>query len=119
MASSLTYNTHFERFLLVGMSQAEDPRTGRAVTGVYFSLSSDLIHWSSRRLLLTGDRPETHTCDGPDPFLYPAILDPRSPSRNFDTTGQRTYLYFTRFNYTACRMTTDRDLVRIAVEFSR
>lgn len=119
MAASLTYNTYFGRFLLVDLSEVDDPTSRRRVTGVFYSLSDDLIHWSPRRLLLAADRPDTATCGGPDPIGYPAVLDPGSPSRNFETTGKRAYLYFTRFHYASCQKTLDRDLVRVPIEFSR
>jgi hypothetical protein len=47
------------------------------------------------------------------------VLDPQSKSRNFETTGRRPYLYFTRFHYSACQQTLDRDLVRVPIEFRK
>ena len=47
-------------------------------------------------------------------MAYPVVLDPLSPSRNFQTVGQRAYLYFTRFN----NFGYDRDLLRVPIEFS-
>ena len=40
MTESLTYNTHFGCYLLVGVSCKPDPVTGDEVWGVYYSLSS-------------------------------------------------------------------------------
>ena len=56
----------------------------------------------------------------PRPLVF---LDNDSTSRNFDTIGQRPYLYFTRFNVgfdspASCFTSLDRDLIRIPVEFS-
>jgi hypothetical protein len=119
MAQSLTYNTYFKQFLLVGRTEANDPRTGRVVSGAYFSLSDDLIHWSERQLVIEAELMQTFECGDKKPIGYPVVLDPSSSSRNFATTGQRVYLYFTRFNYRACQPTPDRDLIRIPIEFSK
>jgi hypothetical protein len=47
------------------------------------------------------------------------LLDPDSPARNFETTGRRPWLYFTRFHYKRCGSTLNRDLVRVRVRFSK
>ena len=59
----------------------------------------------------------TYQCGDPDPVAYPSVLDPDSSSRNFETTGKEVYLYFTRSNYESCNETSDRDLVRVPIEF--
>jgi hypothetical protein len=48
-------------------------------------------------------------------YLYPALLDPESGSRNFETTGPTAYLYFTRNNFGHTSL--DRDLMRVPVAF--
>ncbi len=63
--------------------------------------------------------PQTYRCGDRDPLFYPSILDPTSGSRNFETSGRRPYLYFTRMHYRACQQTSDRDLVRVQIEFSK
>jgi hypothetical protein len=60
----------------------------------------------------------TYQCGDPNPIAYPVLLDPNSPSRNFETTGQSVYLYYTRFNYQNCQMNLDRDLIRIPIQFN-
>ncbi len=117
MTSSLTYNTYFKRFLLVGRAGDWDPRQRRVVWGFYFSLSEDLVRWSRRRLVMEAETPETYRCGDRNPYLYPSVVDRRSKSRNFMTSGRRVELYFTRFNYERCRQTQNRDLLRIRVEF--
>jgi hypothetical protein len=115
---SLTYNTYLRRYLLIGLTSAPRPGGGGLVTGVYFSVSSDLIHWSSRRLIRRAPTVQTFRCGGPNPIAYPSLIDPRSRSRTFATTGRRPYLYYTRFNYSRCRQTLDRDLIRVPLEIS-
>jgi hypothetical protein len=119
MTGSLTYNTYFDEYLLVGTTSAYDPRKRRTVHGFYYSLSDDLIHWSDRKLLREAELPWTYRCGDVDPVLYPSLLDPSSSSRNFETTRQSPYLYFTQFHYTACRETYNRDLVRMRIRFSK
>jgi hypothetical protein len=115
MHESLTYNTYLHRFILVGMGAAPGAN-GRVVSGVYFSLSSDLVHWSPRKLLMRATPVQRLRCGGPKPIAYPSLLDPASPSRTFSTTGRRPYLYFTLFNYTGCKLGRDRDLIRVQVD---
>jgi hypothetical protein len=122
MTSSLTYNTYFRKFLLVGISSTLNRKTDRTVNGFFYSLSSDLINWSPQRVVLRAEFPWTHECGEPSPVRQPSILDPNSPDRNFGTSGQRVSLYFIRSNLVydsnGCRETLDRDLVRIPIEFS-
>jgi PKD repeat protein len=119
LSASLTYNTYFNKYLLVGDSQTTDPGTGAAVTGFYYSLSDDLIHWTPRKALMYSDTPISYTCGNPPPTEFPSIIDPDSSSRNFETSGQRVYLFYTRFNFNNCiHPGLDRDLIRIPIEFS-
>jgi hypothetical protein len=114
MHQSVTYNVALRRFLLVGESSARDPRTGRLVTGIYYSLSDDLLTWSPRTLLLASALPWAGNCRRLPTLSYASALDPQSRSRNFDTTGSHFFLYVTRFNG-GCKHTLNRDLIRFAV----
>ena len=89
------------------------------VWGIYYSISENLVDWTPRRLLREAPTTATYRCGGPKPIAYPSLIDPRSRSRSFETTGDRAYLYFTRFNYRRCEQTLDRDLVRVPVTVSR
>jgi hypothetical protein len=87
--------------------------------GFYFYTSDDLINWSQAKLLMKAELPWTWQCsDGPQFYRDPSLLDPQSTTRNFDTMGQRPYLFFTRFNISGCSSSLDRDLIRIPIEFS-
>jgi hypothetical protein len=116
MTESLTYNTFFKKFLLLGMAIFNDPKTGEATPGVYYTTSADLITWSTTRLVMKVEFPWTWECGDDNPVLNGAVLNP-STTRNFEITGQKTYLYFTRFNFDTCVGDSDRDLVRIPIEF--
>jgi hypothetical protein len=118
MVESLTFNTYLDSFLLVGTATERD-REGNTTSGIYYSTSDDLIRWTPRNLISKEESPQTYRCGDPNPVAYPSVLDPDSPSRNFETTGKRAYLYFTRYNYESCEETLDRDLVRVPIEFSK
>lgn len=83
--------------------------SGRQVPGFYYMTSPDLVHWSRMRLLM--QVPTVAECT--ITLSYPSILDPTSDSRNFETVDQRPYLYFQRIDRTSCKMTQQRDLVRV------
>jgi hypothetical protein len=125
MNESLTYNSHFGQYLRVGLTWTPNPRSGRPDWGVYFSLSSDLIHWGERQLLARAyPFYLQHTdCSQPDPILYPVVLDPQSRDRNFGTTGQANELYFTVFHRKpdsqgrCVRDGKNRDLAKVAFRF--
>jgi hypothetical protein len=124
MDNSVTYNTHFNKYLLVGITNKYDPARAQFVYGVYYSTSSDLVNWSDRQLLMEAELPWSYQCGDADPIAYPSLLDPASTSRNFETTaqgsGHTTYLYFTLLRHGAppgCPGLLDRDLLRIPIQF--
>jgi len=119
MSESLTFSTELGRYLLVGMAPPTEGSTGPARrTGIYYSTSEDLVHWSERELLLAAATVRSHRCGGPAPIAYPSLIDPRSRSRTFATSGSHPYLYFTQFRYQNCKRTPNRDLLRVPVEIS-
>jgi hypothetical protein len=108
--------------MLVDYSDVKDSNNMILESGFYYSLSNDLIHWSTQRRFLDAVVRWTYVCGGGEPLLDVAVLDPDSESRNFETTGQRMYLYFVRFHYVVnaqgCFQTLNRDLDRVPIEFS-
>ncbi|MDP6716326.1 MAG: hypothetical protein QF368_17130, partial [SAR202 cluster bacterium] len=110
MRQSLTYNTYFDKFMIVG-----EASQGGNTYGFFYSLSDDLINWSNRHLIL-----ETRLIWDPQTSgtirAYPSIIDPSDTSRNFENSDQVAYLYYTKFN-TASGL--DRDLVRQEITFSK
>ena len=72
--------------------------------GFYTATSRDLLHWSAPRLLLAGRTLYNDLCAaGPTIIGYPALIDDRSPSRNFDTVGDHPDLLFTSMSVASCR----------------
>jgi hypothetical protein len=113
MIESVTYNEYLGRYVLVGISA--DFLEGREVWGFFYSTSFDLVNWTRRKLLMEVELPWTVEHPAQVNVLYPALLDPESGSRNFETTGQTAYLYFTRNNFGHTSL--DRDLLRVPVAF--
>jgi hypothetical protein len=65
------------------------------VEGFYYATARDLTHWSAPRLLMAGRTAYSDLCKvGSSIINYPAILDPTSASRNFDTIAGRPLLFF-------------------------
>jgi hypothetical protein len=118
MAESLTYNTVLGEYLLVGLAPPGEETIGPQLTGIYFSTSPDLLHWSARKLVRAAPTLNSYRCGDHSPIAYPSLVDPESRSRTFATTGAHPYLYFTQFRYRDCRQTPERDLIRVAVEIS-
>jgi hypothetical protein len=130
MSESLTYNRYLGKYMLVGSSSrntaAESghppvppdtvPVNSNSDVDFYYSLSSDMVNWSRKRLLLNVPHKFDGCQEGGLATLYSSVLDHQSTSRNFETTGKKFYVYFTRFNE-GCGAGDDRDLVRVPVEF--
>jgi len=109
----LTYNTYLRRYMLVGNSTVI-MANGAPVCGIFYSLSKDLITWSTRQLIKPGPLPWCrggyfHVGD-----MYPSIIDHADTSVNFENAGQRPHLYFTRSN-----AGLDRDLLRIPLRIRK
>ncbi len=81
-------------------------------SGFYFSTSSDLLHWTTGRLFFPMATPWSGLCEG-EQVVYPAIVDPEAPGRNFDVSGPAPYLYFVRQQVHGCKVTSERDLMRV------
>ncbi len=73
------------------------------LSGFYSATSRDLLHWSDPRLVLAAPTLFDDLCrTGPSIVAYPALLDPASPSRNYDTIGDAPELFFTRIAVDKC-----------------
>lgn len=124
MVQSLTFNSYFGKYLLVGQTSDWDPVRQEFVYGVYYSTSDDLINWSHRQLLMEAELTWSYQCGDDNPIAYPVLLNPGTATpdtttagRNFENTSRQTYLYFTRFNYSNCQQNFDLDLIRIPIRF--
>ncbi len=111
MQGNLTWSTYFDKWLLVGAAQKS------GVWGFYYSISDDLIHWVTRKSIMTANvNINPNRTAGVDVLAYPTIIDHADTTRNFEQTGQDVYLYYVRQHPTSLY---DRDLVRIPMRFSK
>jgi hypothetical protein len=113
-SESLTWSSYFKKWMLVGSGLNADGVSG---PGFYYHTSDDLINWTRGKLLMQGPLPWANDCNG-EVLRDPSLLDDDGESRNFETIGQRPYLFFTRFHLDGCAWSLDRDLIRIPLEFS-
>jgi len=113
MGDSLTYNGVLRRYLLVGLAQPGPESVGPKVRGIYYSTSTDLLHWTPRALVAPVVTKHNHRCGDPAAIAYPSVIDPASRSRTFATSGASPFLYYTRLRYQRCRLSEDRDLMRV------
>jgi hypothetical protein len=119
-SGSLTYNSYIDRYVHVNdWGQWVDPQT--LICGFYFTLSTDLVHWSDIQLIARADigwcgdsgSPETPPILESSPLQYPSIIDHADSTTNFERPGRTPYLYYTRHNGGL-----DRDLVRVPLTFT-
>ena len=92
------------------------------LSGFYYATSPDLLRWSAPRLLLAGPTLYDDACRAGGPLVsYPVILDPASPSRDFDRAGRMADLYYDVLETEGCTVTGRRSLVRrrVTIEGTR
>jgi len=65
--------------------------------GLYFSTTTDLVHWTKPTLVVTSQDLLAHDPAG-SYYAYFSVLNPNAPDRNFTIVGNRAYLYYTRLN---------------------
>ncbi|CUA86956.1 hypothetical protein Ga0061061_10396 [Chelatococcus sambhunathii] len=92
---------------------------GRVVEGFFTSTSRDLIEWSEPRLVMAAELLWDKSCDERHAYFYPSLIDPDAKTFSYEDFGERGYLYLTRYQLRNCKVTWDRDLVRVPVELKR
>ena len=88
---SIGWSSYYKKFIAVG-SKIWD------CSDIMFALSDDLVNWSAPYPLY---QPICHTASPNTSYyaeIYPSLIDPASPSPNFDVIGQRPYIYFMTFH---------------------
>lgn len=87
-------------------------------SGIWWMTSTDLIRWSRPRLLLEVPLMWRRDCATDAAYAYPSLLDPDSPSDNFETVGADFWLTLVRIHLdSACKTGPHRDLVRFRVNW--
>lgn len=105
---------HQRTELFVTTMEIEKP--GEQDGAVVFSTSADLINWTKPQTITRLPMGNSTQCSDTFRFQYPSLLDPKSPSRNFESVSDDPFLYVTRVHIAKCGMTMDRDLVRMQVK---
>jgi hypothetical protein len=122
---NIVYSTFLNRYvLLAATGKLID---GRDVWGYFFSLSTDLVHWSEPQLLLEAKTVfSLAITPGPGavetlPSQYPSLVDHGDTTINFERAAQTPFLYYVRFNRKADDPLywSDRDVVRVPITFTR
>jgi hypothetical protein len=81
-------------------------------SGFYWTASRDLLSWDVPRLLIAGRTLYDDPCGAEGLIAYPSLIDPASPSRNFDDAGDTALLTYVTLRVEGCTITSDRDLLR-------
>jgi hypothetical protein len=97
-------------FILVTQGGAPQPG-GHPALGIVALASFDLISWSDPVQIWRDPSGATTSGDPRATDHDPSILDPTSPSRNFDVLGGKPYIYFVRDDPT--NRPYDRRLMRV------
>ena len=59
-------------------------------------------------------------CGEREVFFYPSLIDPAARTPSFEDFGESGFLYLARYqNFKNCKVTWDRDLVRVPVRLQR
>jgi hypothetical protein len=114
-AQGLVYSTYLDRYIAVDSGTRKNA-DGSVTQGVFYSTSTDLVHWTPRQLLWRQPIFNYWKPGDPNPIGYTSLIDPSSPSRNFETVGRTPYLYFVRDGW-AGGFQSNRNLHRIRVRF--
>ncbi len=114
-SESLIYSGYLDRYIV--LSLGSNWINGRLYWGANYSTSKDLIHWENNKLLEEMTLGALTGAGGMDGIGYLILLDPDSPSWNFETADKTAYVYFSRFNYSLSTFLNDVDLVRFPIEF--
>jgi hypothetical protein len=111
MLGSVVRHTPSGLYLAIMAGQRRGAQGEPPVQGFYLSSSADLIAWSEPALVwATPVHSDPGACR---PLMnYPSLLDPASPSRNFETVGDTPHLYFVEQVQHACRVGQERNLLR-------
>lgn len=115
--SSLVRHRPTGRWIAVMAGKRAEKPGEEAVSGIWASTSPDLLDWSRPSLVWEAPLLTSKDCGRDDAYYYPSVLDPDSPSRNFEDTDGNAFLYLTRLAIgPGCRPGQDRDLIRLPLE---
>lgn len=113
---SLVWHEQSKKYLAVFEEVKINPHDKNKVSVNFnYSWSENLIDWTKSETIMSIDSPSS--CNHAQAIAaYPSLIDSESKDLNFGTVGNQAYLYYTQFNLSdGCRLTLDRDLVRVPV----
>jgi hypothetical protein len=125
LRGSLTRNSYLDKFMLIG--SGVHPVNGVETCGFFFSLSDDLLQWTSPQLIretILGWNP----CKNQTPEqmaqhivqeAYPSLIDHDATDISFTEVDSTAYLYFmqNKDNWKQGGWGLRRDLIRIPITF--
>ena len=82
---------------------------------MFASVSRDLVTWSPPALVMEAPLLWSRPCPAATSYFYPSIMDPDARTPSFEDIGDTGFLYMTRYQLRDCKVTWDRDLVRVPV----
>jgi hypothetical protein len=66
--------------------------------GMYFTTSTDMIHWSEPKLVVTLAEILSNDPKGSWLYAYFSVIDPDAPDPSFSIIGDHPYLYYVRLD---------------------
>lgn len=66
--------------------------------GLYFATSTDLINWTTPKLVVTLAEISAHDPKGSYLYAYFSLIDPDAPDPSFSIIGEHPYLYYVRLD---------------------
>lgn len=113
--SSVVWHDASRQFVAVTPMEGRDA-AGNLQSGIYWSVSADLLNWTTPQLIYAVPLMWRRNCSLPVAYAYPSLIDPDSEGRDFGTVDDSFWLYLTRMELDAeCRITRHRDLIRVPV----
>lgn len=115
--SSVVLHAPSGRYLGVTAATRAGP-DGVRRSGIWWTVSDDLLVWSPPALLYEAPLLWRRDCDAPAAYAYPSLLDDSGTSPNFETADDAFWLYLVRMPLDAdCRVGPERDLMRMRVSW--
>jgi hypothetical protein len=95
-AGGVNYHAAAHLFIATLWNQGSAPSWGPP--GVYFTASSDFIHWTKPVVALTLNQMLRREPEGNWSYAYFSLIDPKSEDSSFMTISDSPYLYYVRLD---------------------
>lgn len=91
-------NYHPESHLFVATLWNQGSAFSWGPIGLYFTTSSDFIHWSKPQLAMTQNQMLRREPEGNWSYMYFSLIDPKSSDSSYMTITDNPYLYYVRMD---------------------